>query len=157
MSRDVRIGTAGWSIPRSASPRAPADGTHLQRYAHVLTCTEINSLFHRSHRPAFYAKWVASTPPHFQFAVKLPRTITHDLKLRRPGARLELFLGECTGLGEKLRVLQARGEICLGARPNDSGSGDPLLKLIAPRARQRRNRDDFAQSRMIGVIIEIQP
>ncbi|MDO8793936.1 MAG: DUF72 domain-containing protein [Vicinamibacterales bacterium] len=35
-----------------------------------------------------YAKWAASTPPDFRFAVKLPRTITHDQKLRR--ARLPL-------------------------------------------------------------------
>jgi len=105
VSRDVRIGTAGWSIPRSAAHRAPADGTHLQRYAQVLTCTEINSSFHRSHRSAVYAKWAASTPPDFQFSVKLPRAITHDLKLRRPAERLELFLQECTGLGEKLSAL----------------------------------------------------
>jgi uncharacterized protein YecE (DUF72 family) len=99
------IGTAGWSIPGAAAHRAPADGTHLQRFAHVLTCAEINSSFHRSHRPAVYARWAASTPPDFQFAVKLPRAVTHDLKLRRTGERLEMFLAECSGLGEKRRVL----------------------------------------------------
>ncbi len=101
MSNDIRIGSAGWSIPRVAAHRAPGDGTHLQRYARVLNCTEINSSFHRPHRPGVYAKWAASTPPDFRFCVKLPRAITHDLRLRRSRALLETFLAECAGLDEK--------------------------------------------------------
>jgi len=79
VSPDYRVGTAGWSIPRASAERAPGDGTHLQRYARVLACSEINSSFHRSHRAAVYAKWAASTPSGFRFSVKLPRAITHDL------------------------------------------------------------------------------
>jgi uncharacterized protein YecE (DUF72 family) len=104
-SFDCRVGTAGWSIPRSAALRAPGDGTHLQRYARVLPCSEINSSFHRSHRTNVYAKWAAATPADFRFAVKLPRVVTHDLKLRRTGDRLDAFFEECAGLGDKLRVL----------------------------------------------------
>lgn len=101
VSNDIRIGTAGWSIPRAAAHRASGDGTHLQRYAQLLSCSEINSSFHRPHRPGVYAKWAASTPPGFRFCVKLPRTITHDLRLRRSRSPLETFLAECSGLGEQ--------------------------------------------------------
>ena len=101
VSPDYCVGTAGWSIPRVSAERAPGDGTHLQRYGRVLVCSEINSSFHRPHRPAVYAKWAALTPSGFRFSVKLPRAITHDLKLRRTTRLLDVFLAECAGLGEK--------------------------------------------------------
>jgi uncharacterized protein YecE (DUF72 family) len=100
-----RIGTAGWSIPSASAHLASSDGSHLQRYSRVFDCAEINSSFHRAHRPAVYAKWAALTPDQFRFAVKLPRTITHDLRLRRSRRLLEQFLGECGALGGKLGVL----------------------------------------------------
>jgi len=100
-SRRTHVGTAGWSIPRASTHRFPDAGTHLQRYAGVLGCAEINSSFHRPHAAATYAKWAASTPAGFRFSVKFPRTITHDNRLRRARAPLERFLGEVSGLGEK--------------------------------------------------------
>lgn len=100
-SSRVRIGTAGWSIPRASAERCGGEGTHLERYARVFPCAEINSSFHRPHAPATYAKWAAAVPRSFRFAVKLPRTITHDLKLRRSRAPLERFLAETAGLGSR--------------------------------------------------------
>ena len=67
----------------------------------MLPCAEINSSFHRPHPASTYRKWASGTPPGFRFAVKLPRTITHDLKLRRARAPLERFLDEIAGLGRK--------------------------------------------------------
>jgi uncharacterized protein YecE (DUF72 family) len=95
------VGTAGWSIPRPMTQRFEGEGTHLQRYARLLRCAEINSSFHRPHAVSTYARWAASTPPGFRFAVKVPRTITHDQKLRRARLPLERFLAESAGLGEK--------------------------------------------------------
>ena len=96
-----RIGTAGWTIPRACADRLPQDGTHLQRYARVFTAAEINSSFHRPHAESTYRKWAESTPPGFLFSVKMPRAITHDLKLRRARLPLERFLGESAGLGDR--------------------------------------------------------
>jgi uncharacterized protein YecE (DUF72 family) len=101
MSAHTRVGTAGWSIPRASAHHFDGDGTHLQRYARVFPCAEINSSFHRPHTAAVYAKWAASTPASFRFSVKLPRTITHDLKLRRARLPLERFLAESAGLGDR--------------------------------------------------------
>lgn len=95
------IGTAGWCIPRASAHRFECEGTHLERYSRLLRCAEINSSFHRPHAAATYAKWAASTPPGFRFAVKIPRTITHDQKLRRARLPLERFLAESAGLGKK--------------------------------------------------------
>lgn len=95
------IGTAGWTIPRTSSDRVPGDGTHLQRYARVFRAAEINSSFHRPHAEATYRKWAEGTPPGFLFSVKLPRAITHDLKLRRARAPLTAFLAQSAGLGDR--------------------------------------------------------
>ena len=101
MPRHVYIGTAGWSIPRGAAPHFTSAGSHLERYARVLSGAEINSSFHRPHAGRTYERWASTTPDHFRFAVKVPRTITHDLRLRRAKAPLLQFLAETAGLGEK--------------------------------------------------------
>ena len=101
MALRIYIGTAGWSIPRASAHRCPTEGTHLQRYARVFPCTEINSSFHRPHAESTHAKWAASTPDAFQFAVKVPRLITHDLKLLRTRRPFDQFLAESSGLGHQ--------------------------------------------------------
>ena len=101
----IRIGTAGWSIARAAASEFPGIGSHLERYARVLPCAEINSSFHRPHARKVYERWAASTPPSFRFSVKLPRTITHEGELRRSGPLLDAFFAQVSGLGEKLGAL----------------------------------------------------
>lgn len=101
MPRRIFVGTAGWSIPRASTGRCPAEGTHLQRYSRVFNCAEINSSFHRPHAATTYAKWARSTPRGFRFAVKVPRTMTHDQQLRRVRVPLARFLEESVGLGSK--------------------------------------------------------
>jgi uncharacterized protein YecE (DUF72 family) len=96
------IGCAGWSIPKEAAARLPGDGSHLERYASVFPIVEINSSFYRPHRPATYARWAASVPETFRFAVKLPRAITHDAKLAGVDALLDQFALEAGTLGDKL-------------------------------------------------------
>ena len=78
----MRVGCAGWSLPRAVWPEFPAVGTHLQRYAQRLNAAEINSSFYRPHQPGAYARWAASVPDNFRFSVKLPKTITHQQRLR---------------------------------------------------------------------------
>jgi uncharacterized protein YecE (DUF72 family) len=101
----MRIGTAGWSLPRDASAAFPGEGQHLERYARVLNCAEINSCFHRAHKVEVFARWAAQTPPDFRFSAKLPRTITHEGRLRGARAPLQRFLSEVAGLGDRLAVL----------------------------------------------------
>jgi len=74
----IFIGTAGWSIPPAAAHNFDCMGTHLQKYAAILTAAEINSSFYRSHELGTYREWASATPREFRFAIKLPRTITHD-------------------------------------------------------------------------------
>jgi uncharacterized protein YecE (DUF72 family) len=99
------IGTAGWSLPRAEQPRFPGDGTHLERYARVLRGTEINASFYRPLRPALYAKWAAAVPGDFRFAVKVPKSITHERRLLDCEELLAAFLDEVAALGGKLGPL----------------------------------------------------
>ena len=101
----VRLGTAGWSLPREQWPAFPAEGTHLQRYAGRLSAVEINSSFYRPHRPATYQRWAESVPDGFRFCVKMPRQITHERRLANCDEALARFVHECGHLGEKLGCL----------------------------------------------------
>jgi len=101
----VRIGTAGWSIPKQYTAEFPGEGTHLQRYARRFSCVEINSSFYRPHKAATYARWAASVPADFRFAVKVPREITHVRKLVSIAEPLDRFLSEARTLGERLGPL----------------------------------------------------
>jgi uncharacterized protein YecE (DUF72 family) len=98
----TRIGCAGWSIDRESAARFPVDGSHLERYARVLNAVEINSSFYRPHQPQTYARWAAGVPADFRFAVKLPRSITHDSRLAGVNELLARFAGEAGALGDRL-------------------------------------------------------
>ncbi len=101
----IRIGCAGWSLPRDVWPSFPADGSHLERYAARLNAVEINSSFYRPHQQKTYARWADSVPASFRFSVKLPKTITHEKRLQDCGALLGQFLEQVTGLGPRLGCL----------------------------------------------------
>lgn len=93
------VGAAGWSIPAAVAAAVPGPGSHLERYARRFACVEINSSFHRPHRRSTYERWAASVPPGFRFAVKVPKSITHQQKLADCGALIERFADEVSGLG----------------------------------------------------------
>lgn len=109
MSRDrpasPRIGTAGWTIPRAVAERFPVEGMGLARYAARFCAVEINSTFYRSHRPQTFARWAQITPPGFRFAVKAPRSVTHEAGLVGASERVAQFLAELAPLAEKLGPL----------------------------------------------------
>ena len=98
------VGTAGWTLYR-AHEAFPPTGTVLERYAQRLAAVEINSSFYRVHGPQTYGKWAACTPRGFRFAVKVPRALTHEGRLRRPRAELLTFLASVRGLGRRLGPL----------------------------------------------------
>ena len=100
-----RIGTAGWAIPGIHRDRFPEDGSGLERYAARLNCAEINSTFYRPHRPATFERWRDTTPGDFRFAVKVPRTISHERRLADSGDLLAAFLEMIAPLGDKLGPL----------------------------------------------------
>jgi uncharacterized protein YecE (DUF72 family) len=106
------IGTAAWSIPKSSADRFPATGSSLMRYASVFDGVEINSSFYRRHKLETWQRWADSVPDHFRFAVKVPKEVTHVLRLVGAEAVFDTFLQDIQPLGEKL------GPVLLQLPPN---------------------------------------
>jgi uncharacterized protein YecE (DUF72 family) len=104
----VRVGTAGWTIPAAVRERFAGNGSQLERYAARFSGAEINSSFYRPHRRSTYERWAASVPDGFRFALKLPKTITHERRLVDATDPLERFLDESAPLGAKRGVLLAQ-------------------------------------------------
>ncbi|WP_182530138.1 DUF72 domain-containing protein [Dokdonella fugitiva] len=105
MHTRIRIGCAGWSIAAIHAGAFPGDGSHLERYARVFDAVEINSSFYKPHRPRTYAKWADAVPDEFRFAVKMPRVLSHEKRLRDCEGDLRSFLDAVLQLREKLGVL----------------------------------------------------
>jgi uncharacterized protein YecE (DUF72 family) len=99
---DVRIGCAGWSIPREFMTHFPSEGSHLERYSQVFNCCEINSSFYRSHKKETWRKWADAVPGDFRFSVKAPKTLTHAGELKCDRKILSSFFSEISSLGHKL-------------------------------------------------------
>lgn len=100
-----RIGTAGWTVPASVADAFPRDGSGLERYSRRFDCAEINSSFHRSHRPGTWRRWASEVPDGFRFAAKLSKEITHKRRLIDFEEPLAAALAEMEGLGDRLAVL----------------------------------------------------
>ena len=101
----IYVGRAAWNLAKRQQIYFPDVGTHLERYAGRLPAVEINSSFYRPHQPKTYARWAASVPPDFRFSAKIPRAITHELRLVGAESLLDTFLAEVTALGAKLGCL----------------------------------------------------
>ncbi len=99
-THDIRIGYAEWHIPLAHARLFGAGASNLERYATRLMCSEINSSFYKALRPATYKSWAATVPDGFQFAVKMPKQITHISRLGDLSA-LGYLLTDVDNLGGK--------------------------------------------------------
>lgn len=137
---DLRIGTAGWSIPRQDAHAFPAEGSSLERYAARFNAVEINSSFHRPHRPATWLRWRDSAPAGLRFSVKLAKEITHERKLRDCAEPLACFLDQVDILGDKLAGL-------LVQLPPKHEFNDDVAGAFFEMLRQRSNADIVCEPR----------
>jgi uncharacterized protein YecE (DUF72 family) len=102
MSSAIRIGSAGWNIPKESAKAFPADGSHLQRYSRVLNAMEINSSFYRPHKHETWKRWAETVPADFRFSVKASKSMTHEARLNCGAELLLPFLEQIGFLGDKL-------------------------------------------------------
>jgi uncharacterized protein YecE (DUF72 family) len=126
----IRIGTAGWSVPRRFAAQFPPLGSGLERYAARFDAVEINSTFYRSHRPQTYARWSAAVPDGFRFSVKLPKAVTHERRLTDSTEILDAFLDEVRQLAPRL------GPLLIQLPPSlafDLSVAQAFLKLLRSR------------------------
>jgi uncharacterized protein YecE (DUF72 family) len=100
----VRMGRAGWNIPRTFYANFVSQGTHLERYAQTFSSCEINSSFYRPHKPETFERWSASVPAGFQFSVKAPTSITHEAELNCSSEVLSAFLQQIYFLRQRQKL-----------------------------------------------------
>ena len=84
----------GLELPRLARAVYPAGlpaRRWLQHYATLFDTVEVNSTFYRLPSRDAVANWAKETPPHFVFAVKASRYLTHVKRLTDLGQGVERF------------------------------------------------------------------
>jgi uncharacterized protein YecE (DUF72 family) len=146
--RNVYVGTSGWSLGRDLAPGSSPELSGLQRYAEYFNAVEINTTFYRLPRPGTIRRWESATPPDFRFAVKLPRSITHEARLVGVEVMVREFCQLCEGFGEKL------GPLLVQLPPSlvfDAGVAGPFLEAVARATRARvvlepRHQSWFSES-----------
>src|SRR3989454_5055959 len=74
----------------------------------LFDCVEVDSSFYRNPGPAMTKGWYKSTPPAFLFAMKMPKRITHEKKLKGVAENLGWFYASAKELREKCGPLVAQ-------------------------------------------------
>jgi uncharacterized protein YecE (DUF72 family) len=102
----IRCGIGGWTFEPWRGVFYPEKWPHareLEFASRKLTVIEINGTYYSSFKPESWAKWRASTPDGFKFAVKASRFCTNRKKLTDGKASMDIFLGQgMTELGDRL-------------------------------------------------------
>jgi uncharacterized protein YecE (DUF72 family) len=82
--KPVHIGCSGWNYAdwrERVYPRGLPPSRWLEHYAKLFDTVEVNSTFYRLASRKAVAGWVEQTPPHFVFALKASRYLTHMKRL----------------------------------------------------------------------------
>lgn len=101
-------------------PAATRSGEELSAYAQVCTAVEGNTTFYALPDASTVERWAADAPPSFRFVCKLPRTITHDRRLRQAESETTEFLDRMAPLGERLGPVTVQLPASFG--PDDLGA-----------------------------------
>ncbi|MFM8478729.1 MAG: DUF72 domain-containing protein [Planctomycetaceae bacterium] len=131
-----RIGCPVWacehwrgSLYRSNAPR----DAWLQQYSSVFNTVECNSTFYALPPIETIRRWARAVAPGFRFSLKVPRQITHDLRLVNATAPLQQFIQAAEALLEQNTL----GPSFLQLPPNFSAAESSALeKLLQSLPRQ---------------------
>jgi uncharacterized protein YecE (DUF72 family) len=102
------IGTSGYSYKQWKGrfyPDGLPDAEMLRYYAERFAAVEINYTFYRFATVRQLQSWAKETPEHFTFALKAPRRITHELRLRDAADLAGDFCETAGALKQKLGAL----------------------------------------------------
>jgi uncharacterized protein YecE (DUF72 family) len=137
---EVWIGTSGWHykhwVGNFYPSRLPASRM-LAHYIQHFDTVELNNSFYKLPAKTSLLTWRDSTPPHFHFAVKGSRFLTHMKKLNNAEEGLNRFLESVDVLDPKL------GPILFQLPPNWELNLDRLAAFLALLPRYRRCAFEF--------------
>jgi uncharacterized protein YecE (DUF72 family) len=104
----LHVGTSGYNYPEwkgTFYPAAIKAKDMFAFYAARFHTVEINYTFYRMPSPKTTAAWRDQAPPGFVYALKAPRRITHDRRLRDCAEAVALFCDAARLLGPHLGPL----------------------------------------------------
>jgi uncharacterized protein YecE (DUF72 family) len=125
----ILIGTQGWNYTAWVGPFYPP-GTRasefLPTYARAFRAVEVDSTFYAIPEARVVRAWAGRTPPEFTFALKMPKDVTHEHRLRDADDIVRDFLGRARQLGSKL------GPILLQMGPDFGPDELPAIETFLP-------------------------
>ena len=101
------LGCSGWSYDGWKGPFYPKDLDNrywLSYYSQIFDFVEIDSTFYRIPSKFMVNNWNKRTPENFRFAVKFPKVITHDKRLKDVEKDIERFYDAMEPLYDKILV-----------------------------------------------------
>jgi uncharacterized protein YecE (DUF72 family) len=104
----VHVGTSGYNYTEWRGTFYPDDLPAKEMfgyYSKIFRTVEINYTFYRMPTNRILTNWAAEVPDRFRFALKAPRRITHDQRLRSVEDTLASFCSIAKALGPKLGPL----------------------------------------------------
>jgi uncharacterized protein YecE (DUF72 family) len=105
---ELLAGTSGFSYKEWRGhfyPEDLPDGEMLRYYAQRFRTVEINNTFYRMPAPSMLEKWSGQVAQGFEFTLKSPRRITHDMRLQDVEPHVAEFVRRAGTLGPKLGIL----------------------------------------------------
>lgn len=118
------LGTVGFSYKDWAGVFYPArtpPRDYLTHYSQIFDAVELDASFHAVPPLASVQRWAAMTPNDFNFCVKTPRQVTHELGLVGAAGAMSAFLERMRHLGSRL------GPVLIQLPPNFSAAQTPTL------------------------------
>jgi uncharacterized protein YecE (DUF72 family) len=137
------IGTSGWHYKHwlgNFYPERLPSSRMLAHYIEKFETVELNNTFYKLPSQTTLLGWRDSTPPHFHFAVKGSRFLTHMKKLNNAEQGLNRFLSAVEVLGPKL------GPILFQLPPNWQLDFDRLASFLAILPQYHRYAFEFRNS-----------
>jgi uncharacterized protein YecE (DUF72 family) len=101
------LGCSGWSYDGWKGHFYPTDLDNkywLSYYSQIFDFVEIDSTFYRMPSAFMVNNWSKRTPDNFRFAVKFPKVITHDKRLKDVAKDIEQFYDAMEPLYDKILV-----------------------------------------------------
>jgi uncharacterized protein YecE (DUF72 family) len=126
----IHLGTQGWNYNAwlgSFFPDNTRSADFLTTYARAFGTVEVDSTFYAVPPESSLRSWYDRTPDHFLFALKFPREVTHDGRLRDTAGTTELFFDRIRILGKKL------GPVLIQLGPDFGPNELPALLDFLPR------------------------
>ncbi len=125
----ILIGTQGWNYTAWVGPFYPP-GTRasefLPAYARAFRAVEVDSTFYAVPDARVVRAWAERTPPEFIFALKMPKEVTHERRLRDADDVVRDFLDRARQLEAKL------GPILLQMGPDFGPDELPAIETFLP-------------------------